>query len=80
MQGGDSALDEAIRNRGSSAPHTDQYFYYEHVTVSMESGNVVLWGFVFSDWDLLDGIRIARAAACHRRVIDDLSIKVGGRR
>jgi osmotically-inducible protein OsmY len=40
----------------------------------------VLRGFVSSDWDLLDAIRIASKAAGDRRVIDDLSIELGGRR
>jgi osmotically-inducible protein OsmY len=40
----------------------------------------VLHGFVFSDWDLQEAIRIAGQAAGDRRVIDDLSIQQGGRR
>ncbi|HZE43081.1 MAG TPA: hypothetical protein VE058_04835 [Steroidobacteraceae bacterium] len=35
---------------------------------------------VFSDWDLRDAIRIATRAAGGRRVVDDLTIEVGGRR
>jgi hypothetical protein len=40
----------------------------------------VLQGFVFSDWDLRDAIRIATKAAAGRRVIDNLTIEVGGRK
>jgi hypothetical protein len=40
----------------------------------------VLRGFVFSEWDLRNAIRIARKAAQDRQVVDDLSIKEGGRR
>ncbi|MFI4891081.1 MAG: BON domain-containing protein [Steroidobacterales bacterium] len=79
-QGTDPAVEEAIRTRVQSALHADPYFYDEHVTVTMEHGNVVLHGFVFSDWDLHDALKIAREAACHRGVIDLLSIKVGGRK
>ncbi|MFI4890782.1 MAG: BON domain-containing protein [Steroidobacterales bacterium] len=79
-QGADPAVEEAIRTRVQSALHSDQYFYDEHVVVSMERGNIVLRGFVFSDWDLRDALKIAREAACQRRVIDMLSIKVGGRK
>jgi hypothetical protein len=39
-----------------------------------------LGGFVFSDWDLRDAPRIARKAAGDKPVIDNLSIKLGGRR
>lgn len=59
---------------------SDPYFYGAHVNVSVAHGNVVLSGFVFSDWDLRDALRIARRAAGGTRVIDDLTIEVGGRR
>jgi osmotically-inducible protein OsmY len=59
--------------------HTDPYFYDRHVTVSVEKGSVVLRGFVFSGWELQDAVRIARKAAGNARVIDDLSIQLGGR-
>ena len=76
----DPVADEILRGRVESALHSDPYFYDIHVTVSVEKGAVVLRGFVSSDWDLLDAIRIARKAAGDRRVIDDLSIELGGRR
>ena len=72
--------DEILRGRVESALHSDPYFYDVHLTVSVEKGAVVLRGFVSSDWDLLDAIRIASRAAGDRRVIDDLSIELGGRR
>lgn len=68
-----------MRERVQAALHSDPYFYDEHVTVSVENGNVVLRGFVSSSWDLLDAIRIARKAAGDRQVIDDLEILLGGR-
>ena len=74
-----AATDEELRQRVTAALHSDPYFYDEHVSVSVEKGVVVLRGFVASDWDLRDAIRIARKAAGDRRVIDDLSIKQGGR-
>jgi osmotically-inducible protein OsmY len=61
-----------------AALHADPYFYDEHVTVSVEHGAVVLRGFVFSDSDLLDAIRIASKAAGDRRVVDNLIIKRNG--
>lgn len=69
-----------LRERVQAALHTDPYFYDAHVNVTVERGAVVLRGFVLSDWDLQEAIRIAGKAAGDRRVIDDLSIKQGGRR
>jgi osmotically-inducible protein OsmY len=75
-----SAADHQLQQRVKTALHTDPYFYDEHVTVSVENGDVVLRGFVSSDWDIRDALRIAGKAAGGRRVIDDLSIKLGGSR
>jgi BON domain len=72
--------EEDLRKRVEAALHSDPYFYDEHVTVSVDKGDVLLSGFVSSDWDLLDAIRIARNAAGNGRVIDNLSIELGGRR
>jgi hypothetical protein len=74
------AADQQLRHSVESALSADPYFYGAHVTTSVENGNVVLRGFVFSDWDLRDAIRIATRAAGGRRVVDDLTIEVGGRR
>jgi osmotically-inducible protein OsmY len=79
-QSGASIADEKLRRRVRDALHSDPYFYDEHVTVSVENGAVVLRGFVTSDWDLRNAIRIANKAAGDRRVVDDLSIKLGGSR
>jgi osmotically-inducible protein OsmY len=74
------SADGDLGERVKAALHADPYFYDEHVTVTVEQGAVVLNGFVFSDWDLQEAIRIAGKAAGDRRVIDNLSIKQGGRR
>jgi osmotically-inducible protein OsmY len=75
-----TAADEAVRQRVTAALHSDPYFYDEHVSVSVEKGVVVLRGFVASEWDVRDALRIAGKAAGDKRVIDDLSIEQGGRR
>jgi len=75
-----AAADEDLRQRVTAALHSDPYFYDQHVNVSVEKGVVVLRGFVTSDWDLRDALRIAGKAAGDSRVIDDLSIEQGGRR
>jgi osmotically-inducible protein OsmY len=80
MSGSSASADEDLREHVQTALHADPYFYDQHVTVSVDKGAVVLRGFVFSDWDLQEAIRIAGQAAGHRRVIDDLSIQQGGRR
>jgi hypothetical protein len=79
-QGADWVTNEELRKRVKAALHADPYFYDEHVTVAIENGRVVLRGFVFSDWDLRQALRIARKAADDRPVVDNLSIKEGGRR
>jgi osmotically-inducible protein OsmY len=76
----DSMTDEELRQRVQAALHSAPYFYDQHVNVSVTNGVVALRGIVFSDWDLRDAMRIASRAAGKRRVVDDLSIEVGGRR
>lgn len=80
MPGAAVLTDGELMKRVKAALHADPYFYDEHVTVSVEQGLVVLHGFVFSEWDLRDAIRIANKAAGDKRVIDNLSIQQGGRR
>jgi osmotically-inducible protein OsmY len=79
-QGSASVTDDQLRQRVRTALRTDPYFYDEHVAVSVENGDVVLRGFVSSDWDIRDAIRIAGKAAGGRRVVDNLVIKLGGGR
>lgn len=78
-QAGDPTEEETIE-RVEAALHSDPYLYDAHVAVSMHKGDILLDGFVSSDWDLLDAIRIARKAAGNRRVVNNLSIELGGRK
>lgn len=80
IPGAAASANEELGERVKAALHADPYFYDEHVTVTVQQGAVVLSGFVFSDWDLQEAIRIAGKTAGDRRVIDNLSIKQGGRR
>jgi osmotically-inducible protein OsmY len=80
LRGAAVLSDGELEKRVKAALHSDPYFYDEHVTVSVEQGAVVLRGFVFSDSDIRDAIRIASKAAGDRRVVDNLSIKQSGRR
>ena len=79
-QSADSAVDEKLRRRVKAALHAAPYFYDKHVTVTIENGDVVLHGFVFSDWDLRQALNIARRAAGAKTVVDNLAIKEGGGR
>jgi osmotically-inducible protein OsmY len=79
-QSADSFADAKLAKRVKNALHSDPYFDDEHVTVSVENGAVVLRGSVGSEWDLRDAIRIASRAAGDKRVVDNLSLKLGGSR
>jgi osmotically-inducible protein OsmY len=72
--------DQLLQEQVTDALESDRYFYSAHVNVSVRNGVIVLHGFVFSDWDLRDAIRIANRAADGNRVVNDLAIEVGGRR
>jgi osmotically-inducible protein OsmY len=74
------AADQLLQRKVENALRSDPYFYDAHVTVLVKNGSVELQGFVFSDWDLRDAIRIATKAAGRARVIDNLTIEVGGRK
>lgn len=77
---GERAADRQLQDYVDNALSSDPYFNGAHVVASVENGRVVLRGFVTSDWDLRDAIRIATRAAGGRRVVDDLTIELGGRR
>ncbi len=79
-EGPAKSLDEQLQIKVETALQSDPYFYGAHVTVSVEDGTVALHGFVFSDWDLRDAIRIANKASDGCRVVNNLTIEVGGRR
>jgi osmotically-inducible protein OsmY len=75
-----STADRQLQLEVENALRSDPYFYDAHVIVSVKNGTVILEGFVFSDWDLRDAIRIAAKAAGGGRVVDNLTIEVGGRK
>jgi osmotically-inducible protein OsmY len=77
-QGAESA-DQELQQRVAAALHSSRYIDDRHIDVSADGGAVVLSGFVLNEWDLLDALSAARKAAGGRPVIDELSIKLGGR-
>jgi osmotically-inducible protein OsmY len=77
---GPGTTDEELAEKVHTALQSDKYFFGKHVTVSVEKGDVVLRGFVLTSWDMRDAVRIAQKAAGDHRVVNNLSLKVGGRR
>jgi hypothetical protein len=72
--------DLALAEKLQTALQSDPYINDTHIVVSVDRGTVYLRGFVMGAWDLLDAIRIAHRVAGGNRVIDELSIQVGGRK
>src|SRR5271168_3009109 len=52
--------DAEVKQRVETAMRSDQYFYDEHVTITIKDGVVTLHGIVFDDWDLRAARRIAK--------------------
>jgi osmotically-inducible protein OsmY len=69
-----------LAEKVQTALQSDPYINDTHIEVSVDRGTVYLRGFVMGAWDLLDAIRIAHRVAGGNRVIDELSIIVGGRK
>jgi len=69
-----------LAEKVQTALQSDPYINDTHIEVSVDRGTVYLRGFVLGAWDLLDAIRIAHRVAGGNRVIDELSIIVGGRK
>ena len=70
---------EQLRNRVVTAMHVDPYLLDEHIEVTVAKGVIVLRGFVLSAWDLREAVRVARKVPGATPVVDELSIKEGGR-
>jgi osmotically-inducible protein OsmY len=75
-----AVTDEQLQERVKAAMHADRFFFDRHIDVSVNNGVVVLRGLVFSDWDMRDALRIARAAAGDNLVVNSLTLIQGGRR
>jgi osmotically-inducible protein OsmY len=72
--------DSDLQFRVKSALSSDPYLYTRHIDVSVKNGQVVLSGFVGSDWELDKARRVAQEAARPAKVVDNIEIKEGGRR
>jgi osmotically-inducible protein OsmY len=69
-----------LAEKVQTALQSDPYINDTHIVVSVDRGTVYLRGFVMGAWDLLDAIRIAHRVAGGNRVVDEMSIIVGGRK
>jgi osmotically-inducible protein OsmY len=69
-----------LAEKVQTALQTDPYINDTHIVVAVDKGTIYLRGFVMGAWDLLDAMRIAHRVAGSNRVIDELSIMVGGRK
>jgi hypothetical protein len=70
--------DAEVEQRVEKAMRSDQFFYGEHVTITIKDGVVTLHGIVFDDWDLRTARRIAKRVPGVKRVINDLEMELGG--
>ena len=79
LVGTSAAKSEKLRDRVAAAMQADPYLFDRHIEVEVVENVIVLRGFVLSAWDLQEAIRVARKVAANTQVVDELSIKEGGR-
>ena len=75
-----AVMNRELGERVRAALHAEPYLYDRHVDVTVKGNVVVLSGFVYSDWELQDALRIARKAAGNHPVADNLSLERDFRR
>jgi osmotically-inducible protein OsmY len=70
--------DEEVTKQVEAALHADRYAFDEHVTVTTKDGVVTLSGFVLDIWDLFTLKRIVRKMPGVKKVVDQLTLELGG--
>jgi osmotically-inducible protein OsmY len=75
-----AVMNRQLSERVRAALRAEPYFYDRHVDVTVEGDAVVLSGFVFSDSEQQEALRIARKTAGNRPVVDNLSLERDFRR
>ncbi len=70
--------DTATVDRVQAALEADQQLYSRHITVSADSGVVSLGGYVWTQPDLEEALRIAEGVQGVSRVVNDLELERGG--
>jgi osmotically-inducible protein OsmY len=70
--------DEEVTKQVESALRADRYVFDEHVTVTTKDGVVTLSGFVLDIWDVFTLKRIVRKMPGVKKVVDQLTLELGG--
>ena len=72
------AENRATADRVQAALDADQQLYAKHITVSADSGVVSLGGYVWTQPDLEEALRIAEGVQGVSKVVNDLELERGG--
>jgi hypothetical protein len=70
--------DEEVTKQVEAALRADRYVFDDHVRITTKDGVVTLSGFVLDVWDVYSLKRIVRKMAGVKRVVDQLTIELGG--
>jgi osmotically-inducible protein OsmY len=72
------AEDKATADRVQAALDGDRQLYARHITVSADSGVVSLGGYVWTQPDLEEALRVAEGVQGVSKVVNDLELERGG--
>ncbi len=72
------AEDRATADRVQAALDADRQLYAKHITVSADGGVVSLGGYVWTQPDLEEALRIAEEVQGVSKVVNDLELERGG--
>ena len=70
--------DEEVTKQVEAALRADRYVFDQHVTITTKDGVVTLSGFVLDVWDVYSLKRIVRKMAGVKKVVDQLTLELGG--
>ena len=70
--------DEEVTKQVEAALRADPYVFDSHVTITTKDGVVTLTGFVLDVWDVFTLKRIVRKMAGVKKVVDQLTLELGG--
>ena len=70
--------DEEVTKQVETALRADRYAFDEHVMVTTKDGVVTLSGFVLDVWDVYTLKRIVRKMPGVKKVVDQLTLELGG--
>ena len=70
--------DEEVTRQVEAALRADRYVFDDHVRITTKDGVVTLSGFVLDVWDVYSLKRIVRKMAGVKKVVDQLTLELGG--